>query len=167
MRVSTRTLRVTVLVFAVLAGLTLAAATVPAQRALVVEDASTGDPLVVEPVNDDTVISLAYMHSVEKSPVHDVYTVDGDRLVMTHAEFDSYGWGFPSDANVTVENGSFAYDPDWEGEELYVKPGRIAGHTLHVNDETYDLVAISDAQSVRIHVDRRPPLAIAFHEFEL
>jgi hypothetical protein len=63
--------------------------------------------------------------------------------------------------NVTQENGSFVFDPEGSFEELYVKPGRIAGHRLHVGTETYDLVALSDAESVRIYITERTVLEAA------
>ncbi|WP_101298062.1 DUF1850 domain-containing protein [Halegenticoccus soli] len=133
----------------------VAAATVPAERVLVVEDADTGEELLAVPVENGTAVALEYTHSVEGSRVLDAYAVRGDRLDMTRTEFKSYGWGFPARANVTRENGSFVYDPDVTTEELYVSPGRIAGHRLHVGDRTYDLIERSNAESVRIHLERR------------
>lgn len=138
---------------AVLAG--GAAATSP-ERALVVEDADTGERLLVEPVENGTTVTLAYNHSVEGSPVRDVYAVRGDQLVMTRMEFASYGWGFPAQANVTRVNGTFVSHPDdVRLTELYVSPGYVAGHELYVGEETYDLVERSDGESVRIHIEHR------------
>lgn len=134
------------------------AAAVQSERVLVVEDADTGERLLSTPVENGTTVTLAYNHSVEGSPVRDVYAVRGDRLVMTRMEFASYGWGFPAQANVTRENGSFVSRPDdVRLSELYVSPGDVAGHRLLVGDETYDLVALSDG-TVRIHLERRSTL---------
>lgn len=127
-----------------------------AERALVVSDADSGRTLLSVPVENGTVVALNYTHSVERTPVSDVYVVAGDHLLMTRMEFDSYGWGLPANENVTRANGSYAFDPAWEGEELYVKPGRVAGHTLRIGERSYDLVALSDARSVRLHVAVRP-----------
>ncbi|MFC6837452.1 DUF1850 domain-containing protein [Halomarina ordinaria] len=138
------------------------AAAVPADRALVVSDTETGERLLVTPVEENTTVALEYTHSVEKTRVLDVYEVRGDRLVTTRMEFESYGWGLPADANVTMtENDTFAYNPGGSFEELYVKPGRIAGHRLHVGDRTYDLVERSDARSVHLTVERRSALDVA------
>ena len=128
-------------------------------RVLVVEDADTGDTLLSVPVHDGSTVTLAYMHSVEKTPVEDVYTVNGTRLDNTLMRFKSYGWGLPARENVTLEDGWFVFDPNRSYEEFYVKPGRIAGHTLTVDGETYDLVERSNASSVRIAVERRSPLS--------
>jgi hypothetical protein len=122
------------------------------ETVLVVADAETGERLVTAPVDDGTTVTLAYTHSVEKTPVEDVYTVNGTRLDNTLMRFESYGWGLPARANVTLQDDWFVFDPGRSYAELYVKPGRVAGHTLTVESETYDLVALSNASTVRIAV---------------
>ncbi|GGO03415.1 DUF1850 domain-containing protein [Haloarcula pellucida] len=137
------------------------AAAVPTQRVLVVEDAENGEPYLTAPVENGTTVALEYTHSVEKTRVYDGYTVRGDRLVMTRMEFESYGWGLPSGANVTRENGTLVYDPPGAYTRFTVAPGAVAGHRLHVGDRTYDLVALSDERSVTLHLTRRSALAAA------
>lgn len=150
-------------VFVLLALTVGGAAAVPAGQALVVEDADTGEQLLSTPVSENTTVALEYTHSVEKTRVLDAYAVRNGSLVMTRMEFESYGWGLPARVDVRSENGSFVFDPEGTYEDLYVKPGRIAGHKLHVGDETYDLVSLSDAQSVRIYVTNRSVLDAALH----
>jgi len=137
-------------------------ATTSSERVLVVEDAETGERLVTVPVDDGATVTLAYTHSVEKTPVEDVYTVDGTNLDNTLMRFKSYGWGLPSRENVTLRNGWFVFDPERSYSEVYVKPGRIADHTLRVDGTAYDLVELSNASSVRITVIRRTPLSGLF-----
>ncbi|MCL7418313.1 MAG: DUF1850 domain-containing protein [Halalkalicoccus sp.] len=157
-----RSIAIGAIVVALLATLAVAgAAATPADRVLVVEDAATGERLIETPVENGTVVALEYTHSVEKTRVLDAFTVRGDRLVMTRMEFESYGWGLPANAEVTRENGTFSFDPDYASEELVVKPGRTAGHRLHVGSRTYDLVERSDARAVRISVERRSVLEAA------
>ncbi|WP_049917857.1 DUF1850 domain-containing protein [Haloferax denitrificans] len=150
-------------VVAVLAVAVGGSAAVPAGQALVVEDAETGERLQTIPVEENTTVALEYTHSVEKTRVLDAYAVQDGELVMTRMEFKSYGAGLPARANVTTENGSFVFDPEGSYEDLYVKPGRIAGHKLHVGEQTYDLVALSDARSVRLYVTHRTVLDAALH----
>lgn len=137
------------------------AAALPGDRALVVEDAASGERLLTVPVEDGSTVAIEYTHSVEKTRVLDVYAIDGDRLVMTRMEFESYGWGLPAAADVELVNGTFVAHPDWSDTELYVAPGRIAGHQLHVDDRSYDLAARSDGDPVRITVVRRSALTAA------
>lgn len=132
---------------------------------LVVEDARTGERLSTHPVSDGSTMTLAYTHSVERTPVEDVYTVNGTRLDNTEMRFSSYGWGLPSGVNVTTEDGWFVFDPDRSYAELYVKPGRVAGHTLTVDGDTDDLVERSDARTVRIAVERRSPIPTVQFQF--
>ncbi|MFB6269661.1 MAG: DUF1850 domain-containing protein [Halobacterium sp.] len=135
------------------------AAAVPADTVLVVEDVETGETYLSVPVEDGTTVALEYMHSVEKTRVYDGYTVRGDVLEMTRMEFESYGWGLPSRANVTEVNGTFVYDPPGNTTRLTVSPGQVAKHKLHVGTETYDLVELTDARSVDLHVTDRSVLA--------
>ncbi|MGQ4555521.1 DUF1850 domain-containing protein [Halobellus sp. GM3] len=139
----------------VLAGVTAA---VPTGAVLVVEDIETGERYITQPVDDGSTVALEYMHSVEKSRVYDEYRVDGETLVNTRMEFESYGWGLPSRVDVTNVNGTLVYDPAepiTELETLSVSPGRIANHTLIVEDQQYDLVAETNANDVQIYIERR------------
>lgn len=127
--------------------------TAAGERLLVVEDAETGERLLAVPVAEGTTVALNYTHSVEKTPVLDVYAVDGTELEMVRMEFRSYGAGLPARADVTVtENDTFVFDPEGSYEELYVTPGPIAGHELVVGDRAYDLVDLSDARTVKLSV---------------
>lgn len=138
-----------------LAGVALAA---PTGQVLVVEDLDTGEHYITQPVDNGSTVALEYTHSVEKTPVYDEYRVEGDTLVNTRMEFQSYGWGLPSGVNVTNVNGTFVYDPPgpiMTLETLSVSPGRIANHSLIVEDQQYDLVAETNATDVRIHVEHR------------
>lgn len=150
-----------VVVLLAVGGAVTTAASVPVGQVLVVETADGGEELLRVPVEENTTVALEYTHSVEKTRVLDAYAVRDGELVMTRMEFQSYGWGLPARVNVTQENGSFVFDPAGSYEELYVKPGRIAGHRLHVGTETYDLVALSDAQSVRLFLADRTALDAA------
>jgi len=135
------------------------AATVPTESVLVVEDIDTGEHYITQPVENGSTIGLEYMHSVEKSRVYDEYRVSGQTLVNTRMEFESYGWGLPARVNVTNVNGTLVYEPEepiTELQTLSVSPGRIANHTLIVDDERYDLVAETNANDVRLHIERRP-----------
>ena len=154
----TRLVRLLLVVVAIAGAVTAVAAATPAGSALVVEDADSGERLLSTHVAEGTPVVLSYNHSVEKTPVHDVYVVRNGSLVMTRMEFQSYGWGLPARANVTRENGSFTFDPQGSYEELYVKPGRVAGHRLRVGNRSYDLVALSNAEGVRLAITERSVL---------
>lgn len=136
------------------------AATQP-QTVLVLADADTGTHLRTIPVDDDTTITLRYTHSVEKTPVEDQYTVNGTTLDNTRMRFKSYGWGLPANANVTLQDGWFVYDPDRRYDAITVQTGTVADHELVVGDTTFDLVAIADGGAITITIERRHPLSLA------
>ncbi|MGM0397393.1 MAG: DUF1850 domain-containing protein [Halobacteriota archaeon] len=137
------------------------AAQAAASPVLIVSDQETGEELLVTSVDDGTTVTLEYMHSVEKTTVRDVYVVDDGALRMTRMEFSSFGWGLPARADIDgrTAEGEFyiAYD-DRTYEKVNVVPGTVAGHTLVVGDEEYDLVERSDATPVQISVERDRPL---------
>lgn len=144
----------------VLAGV---AATAPVGAVLVVEDIETDERYLTEPVDSESTVALEYTHSVEKSRVYDEYRVDGETLVNTRMEFESYGWGLPARVNVTNVNGTLVYDPAepiTELERLSVSPGRIADHTLIVDGREHDLVAVTDGSDVTLYIEQRSFLEI-------
>ncbi|WP_426962048.1 DUF1850 domain-containing protein [Haloparvum alkalitolerans] len=154
-----RTAAVVLLLAALLAGGTAAAVAHPdsplTERVIVVES-SDGETLIE---SDAEGFVLSYTHSVEKTPVIETYERRDGRLVMTRMEFSSYGAGLPAQADVErTGNGSFVFAPNDSTGELYVKPGRIAGHELRIDGETHDLVALSNAETVRIYVGTRTTL---------
>jgi hypothetical protein len=138
----------------VLAGAAVAA---PVDRSLVVRDADSGATLLTVDVRGGSNVTLAYTHSVEKTPVRDEYTVEGTTLNNTKMRFQSYGWGLPSRADVRLEDGWFVFDPDGQYESINIQPAAVAGHRLYVDGEPYDLVGLSD-DPVRIAIERRPIL---------
>ncbi|MDG5817883.1 DUF1850 domain-containing protein [Natronococcus sp. A-GB7] len=123
-----------------------------ADRTLVVADAATEERLLELPVDDGERVTLEYTHSVERTPVEDVYAVDGDELRAVKSVFHSFGAGLPTDVTRTDEG--YVVDGTSRHDELYVVPGSIAGHELVVGDDRYDLVGIADGGVVLFLTDR-------------
>lgn len=146
------------LLLAVAGGAAIGAASVG--PTLVVTDAETGERLLEIPVAEGTTVTLAYTHSVERTPVRDRYVVRDGRLVMTRMTFESYGWGLPASADVERVNGSFVAKPNRSYTSITVAPGRVAGHRLIVGDRTVDLVALADGRSVRLAVRDPSPVSL-------
>ncbi|WP_255191196.1 DUF1850 domain-containing protein [Natronobeatus ordinarius] len=145
-------------IVAALASLPLGAGAVAvarsSDRTLVVADADSGDRLLEQPVDDGETVVLAYTHSVEKTPVRDVYEVDDDALRMVRMEFSSFGAGLPTDDVERTDEG-FVVHRDDRYEQLSVAPRTIAGHELVVGETRYDLVAIADDRvTISIAFDR-------------
>ncbi|WP_254864410.1 DUF1850 domain-containing protein [Halovivax gelatinilyticus] len=123
-------------------------------RRLVVAVAETDERLVERSVADGDEVTLAYTHSVEKTPVREVYVVDGDELHHDRIEFASFGAGLPSHAAVTrTDDGLYVAPVDRTYGEVYVSPGSIAEHRLRVDEGCYDLLERSDGDTVRLFVE--------------
>lgn len=151
-----------VIVFAVVVAAT---AIVPgtADATLIVADADSGDRLLEVAVDDGDEVVLSYTHSVEKTPVQDVYVVDGTELRMTQTVFSSYGAGLPSNQPVKQTDDQFVVRTNDSYDELPVVPGSVAGHELIVDDDHYDLVALSDGAIVVYLSDRSIEDALPLH----
>lgn len=142
-----------VIVFAVVVAAT-AIVSGAADATLIVADADSGDRLLEVAVDNDDEVVLSYTHSVEKTPVQDVYVVDGTDLRMTRTVFSSYGAGLPSNQPVEQTDGEFVVRTNDSYDELQVVPGSVAGHELIVDNDHYDLVALSDGSVVIYLSDR-------------
>ena len=126
------------------------------ERVLVV-DTDSGERLVEHPVDDGDTVVLSYTHSVEKTPVRDVYEVDDDALRMVRMEFSSFGAGLPTDDVERTDDGYVVHRDD-RYDRLPVAPREIAGHELVVGDSRYDLVALADDRiTISIEFDRFLP----------
>ncbi|MDQ2051088.1 DUF1850 domain-containing protein [Natronolimnohabitans sp. A-GB9] len=119
---------------------------------LVVADAETDDHLLEIPVDQGEEVTIAYTHSVERTPVEDVYVVDGSELRADRSVFQSFGAGLPADVERTDEG--YVVEGSESHTELFVAPGEIAGHELVVAGERYDLVDASDGRVVLFITDR-------------
>ncbi len=129
--------------------------TVAGDPTLVVTD-ENGTELVATPVSDGTEIVIEYTHSVEKTTVRDVYVQRDGALVMTRMEFSSFGAGLPSQADVTVRDGRYVYEPPSESyPTLHLKTGAVADHDLIVGDERYDIAGMSGGGALELTIERR------------
>ena len=121
-----------------------------------VVDSVSGETIVSEPVGEDSEIRIEYIHSVEKTPVVQHYTVEGTTLVLSHSEFRSYGAGLPSTAEVErTDDAGFVRQIDEPREQITLRPGETAGHTLMVDGEEFDLVSLADGETVQIELTER------------
>lgn len=140
-------------------GLTLATAVVVpglATAQVVVVETADGTELVSVPAEDGTEVTIEYTHSVERTPVRDVYVVDDGDLVMDRTEFRSFGAGLPSHASGQREGDAYVHrPPDQRHETLIVATGHVAGHDLVVEGRRYDVSAAADGGTVRLEVQTR------------
>lgn len=143
-----------IIVFAVLIVTAVGVSVGAAETTLVVADAESGEHLLEVPVNDGDEVVLSYTHSVEKTPVQDVYVVNGTNLRMDRMVFHSYGAGLPATEPVEQTDDGFVVQANESYKKLPVVPGSIAGHTLIVGEDQYDLAGLSEGAVVISLTDR-------------
>ncbi|NLZ52645.1 MAG: DUF1850 domain-containing protein [Thermoanaerobacteraceae bacterium] len=90
--------------------------------------------------------TLSYIHSVQKTPVHEVFKIDEDnRLILTETTFSSLGVGLP----FTEENGDFRNEEgkfkltglNREFTSIAIRVSPIPKHTITVGEKTYFLLS--------------------------
>jgi hypothetical protein len=114
-------------------------------RTLAAFDAGTGTVYGRWPVTEGTEFSVEFVHSVNQSPVRDVFQVRGRRIVPVAAVFSSFGAGMQTDleAGQTLSRGP-------EGtlritgftashRELRYIVGTVSDHILGINGERISL----------------------------
>ena len=120
-------------------------------------DSSVDERVLEIHVEAGSEITLAYTHSVEKTPVEDVYVVNGTLLDHDRMVFNSFGAGLPSEAEVNRTDDGLVASIDRTFERVYVVPGSIAGHELIVDDDRYDLVDIADGERLVFFLEVESP----------
>ncbi len=90
--------------------------------------------------------SLTYNHSVEKTPVQEIYhTRFIGGFIMDKTIFQSYGAGLPlEDKNFTIDENKFILnDMNIKLDELRIRVSRTPGQIIKINKIKYDLQDIS------------------------
>ena len=134
-------------------GATAVVSSATADSTLVVADAESDERLFEIPVDQGQEVTIAYTHSVERTPIEDVYVVDGSSLRADRSVFHSFGAGLPTTDVERTEEGYVVRGSETH-DELLVAPGEIAGHELIVGDERYALAEAADGRVVLFLADR-------------
>ena len=137
-----------------LATIAVAAAT-PAGTTLVVEDAETGETLDRHDVEPGEEFSLMYVHSFEKTPVHEVYTVRDGEIFQLREEYAYNAAGLEYTRSSTrVGNRTHATVNEPVGE-FVVRVAASTEHTYTVDGEERPLTDIADPwSSVRFTTEK-------------
>jgi hypothetical protein len=115
---------------------------------LEIVDAGSGRIVFCARVRQGEEFGLSFVHSVNRRPVYDTLRVENDHLVIVKSRFDSFGAGMPESS--TAE-GTLAVAPDgwleWTVNrpvpELTLRVGRVADHTLRLQDRQIHLADLA------------------------
>lgn len=114
--------------------------------------------------------SVEYIHSVQLTPVIEVYTVDvKGKIVLKESYFNSYGAGLPSTTPYkfeTTQNRFRIYDINKEMDNLIYRTGAvISNHQININGSIYPFLDFSKPRSsVKLKVNRLLLLEYIFKE---
>jgi hypothetical protein len=139
--------------FAIVGATTIALSSERAAATLVVADAESDKRLFEIPIDEGDEVILAYTHSVQKTPVRDIYVVEDQQLRADRSVFHSFGAGLPTE-NVEQTEEGYVVDGSGQYDKLHLVPGDIARHELVVSDHQYDLADAADGPVVLFVTDR-------------
>jgi len=107
-----------------------------------VADLGSGRVLWHRAVRPGDVIELHYLHSVERTPVVEVFRAASDGLYLVEMRFVSQGAGLPTQGYVR-EGDHFVLRANRKIGELPLRVSAVAGHYLRVGDDRLDLVRLA------------------------
>ncbi|MBR2831944.1 MAG: DUF1850 domain-containing protein [Oscillospiraceae bacterium] len=108
-------------------------------------DADTGEIYLERPLSGEGVFSVTFIHSVNRSPVSDVYRVRGRRIFLTGTVYYGFGAGVPTELgpgeSLTYgERGEMIVTGmDMEMTRLVYVVGTVSDHVLRIGEEEISL----------------------------
>jgi len=145
-----------IVVIAAVVLVTIAAMTVIWMQApdyLLLRDADSGQLYGCWQVSPGDTFSITFIHSVNKSPLTDVYCIEDRSIFVTQTIYNAFG------AGVQTEIGpgqTLHYTPEGQmvvsGFHTQIEPlryivGTVSDHTLQIGEDTYSLTAMCGRNS--------------------
>ncbi|WP_373446101.1 DUF1850 domain-containing protein [Salinicoccus bachuensis] len=110
-----------------------------------ISDMETDEELYGARIEDGERFSVTYIHSVERSPVKEVFEVRGTEIFTMESHTESFGAGMPYEGEVMeLENGKFIISDinrPVHGGALRIRPSSVFPHHIMIGE---DDVVISD-----------------------
>ncbi|MBW2544806.1 MAG: DUF1850 domain-containing protein [Deltaproteobacteria bacterium] len=90
---------------------------------------------------------IDYVHSSDHTPVHDIFRMDEDGIVLIEENFDWYGSGLEflsnAGARVSLSGDKTRVFLHRECPRLLLRVGRVAGHVITYKDSRTPLLSIA------------------------
>lgn len=112
---------------------------------LILKNGETGKVIASFPVNDGEEFSVTFVHSVNQTPVTEVYRIKNGRIYLVRAVYYSFGAGVPSELG---EGEDLEYGPDGamilsglsrSMDRLSYIVGTVSDHILQIGGESISL----------------------------
>lgn len=108
---------------------------------LVVSDMRTGEYVKSWRLGEGSEFTVKYTHSVELTPVWEIYEIRGGKIILKETIFQSFGAGLPSTSPYEfdiVENGFRLHDINLEMSDLIYRVGKVrANHLIIIRGNEY------------------------------
>jgi len=128
---------------------------------LILTHAENGSVLFSHPINEGELISVGYIHSVNRTPVSEIFTVVQGQLVLTALEFKSFGAGMPTELEpgqrlLHLPDGVMRIEPfDRPVNDFRILISEKAMHTLRIGELQISLCALTEpGQPIRFGLRR-------------
>ena len=116
-------------------------------QVLYARDMMTEDELKSWLIPRDMTFSVKYIHSVERTPVWEIYSLNQDEIILEETIFQSYGAGLPATSPYDfdiVEDGFRLYNINLKMTDLIYRTGAVrANHELLIGDKSYPFLDFS------------------------
>ncbi|MGQ9824095.1 MAG: DUF1850 domain-containing protein [Desulfotomaculales bacterium] len=132
--------------------------------------AGESGPVFFLPFSAGEAFAVSYVHSVEKTPVLEIFTVgEGGRLLLTATEYSSLGVGLPfleEEGKLVSAGGRFVLTGQSRSfQELCLRVSPVAQQALLYRGRRIDLNGpYPPGTPVRIRADRRPAAEMFWRE---
>lgn len=162
--ISKRYAATTVLVVAVILAMTILSCkpffTEPVHY-LIMANAYTDEVYFQEPLEDDCVFSVSYIHSVNKTNVEEYYRLEDNDLYLFKARYRSFGAGVATEIapgqTLTYEDGYMVIENiHYKLPSLVYKVGTVSDPLIHIGQQTWHMKELAPSlTSVRFTVQQR------------
>lgn len=116
-------------------------------KVLLASDFRTSEYLRSWRISQGDTFEVVYTHSVQLTPVSEIYMVQGKDIILTETYFQSFGAGLPSTTPYKFEitdNGFRIYDINEIIDNLVYRTGAVrANHILIIDDEEFKFTDFS------------------------
>ncbi|ADJ15574.1 DUF1850 domain-containing protein [Halalkalicoccus jeotgali] len=141
---------------AIAGGLVLSPLAATDVTALRLADPQSGETLGVERVSTGDRFAIHYVHSFDKTPIHEVYEVRDEGIVQIREEFEYHAIGLEyTEGNQTREDGFTVLHMERELGSFTIRVAKYTDQSLVIDGESRPLSAYTEEwEPVRFSVER-------------
>lgn len=137
----------------------------PTVVVLQLEDTETGERLAAYEIAEGERFEIRYVHSFEKTPIHETYAVEGSEIVQTREAYKYHAAGLEFTRETHREGEWIVSEPGRELDSITIRVARTTEQSLVVDGTERSLASYADPGSgIEISVEEMN--AIEYHATE-